>query len=115
MAGIIISGFIMILCSLIMLTLGTIQYKSDTPVGFYSGEEGPKKENVLDMESWNRKHGTMWIVYGIIIIMTWIVGLFMPNNIWILLPYTIGLLGPIPIMIWNHNQLIKRCIKDGKY
>ena len=64
MAGMIISGVTFGLAALIMIGIGISQLKSRNPVGFYTGEKPPKKEQLSDVNAWNRKHGTMWIVYG---------------------------------------------------
>lgn len=64
-----IIAFVMFLfVSIIMIIIGVSQIKSKEPVGFYTGEKLPKKEQLLDMEVWNKKHGYMWIVYGFAII-----------------------------------------------
>lgn len=56
-----IIGFVVFLgTSLIMIGLGVSQIKSKEPVGFYTGEKPPKREQLSDVEAWNKKHGLMW-------------------------------------------------------
>jgi hypothetical protein len=59
--SLIICGF----ASLFMISIGVSQLKSKTPVGFYTGEKPPKAEELTDVSAWNRKHGMMWVLYGV--------------------------------------------------
>ena len=70
MAGTIISGVIFCIVAMIMLGIGVSQLKSKEPVGFYTGEKPPKVDQLSDVNSWNKKHGVMWIIYGWLIIIT---------------------------------------------
>lgn len=54
------------LTALLMISIGVSQLKSQEPVGFYSGEKPPNKDELTDVISWNKKHGTMWVLYGTI-------------------------------------------------
>ena len=52
----------------IMIILGFSQMRTkDNPVGFYNVIDPPKKEEISDVIQWNKKHGMIWIVYGICI------------------------------------------------
>ena len=103
----IITGVIFGLCALMMLGIGISQLKSKKPVGFYSGEKSPSEDEISDVQMWNKKHGTMWIIYGITIILAWICGSIIGDSVFILIPYLTGLLLPVFIMIWYHHKLIK--------
>lgn len=94
-------------CALMMLGIGISQLKSKKPVGFYSGEKPPSEDEISDVQMWNKKHGTMWILYGITIILAWICGSIIGDSVFILIPYLTGLLLPVFIMIWYHHKLIK--------
>ena len=107
MAEIVISGIIFAICALFMFGIGITQLKSKEPVGFYSGEEPPSKEQITDVKAWNIKHGIMWIIYGFCIVVSWLCGLIIGNSIYILIPYLIGLLVPIIFMIMYHHKLIR--------
>jgi len=111
MAEIIIPLVILSYVALIMLIIGIIQVKSKTPVGFYSGVEPPKAENLTDVKAWNKKHGLMWIIYGIVILSSIIPVLIMRESIWCIVPMIVGMLLPIGIMIWYHHRLCKIYIK----
>lgn len=47
------------LVALLMISIGVSQLKNQEPVGFYSGEKPPKKDELTDIISWNKKHGAM--------------------------------------------------------
>ena len=80
MAGTIISGVIFCIVAMIMLGIGVSQLKSKEPVGFYTGEKPPKVDQLSDVNSWNKKHGVMWIIYGICIIGSWICSAFIGGD-----------------------------------
>ena len=112
--GLMISGFCMILCALIMVVIGISQIRSEEPVGFYTGQKPPKAEDLSDPEGWNREHGIMWILYGVCILLSWIISLFIGNDILALLPLCAGTLLPMPLMMHRHKMLIaKYRIKRG--
>ena len=107
MFGIIFSGFIFFLCAAVMFGIGIVQLKSKEPVGFYSGEEPPSRDELTDVNAWNKKHGMMWIIYGGCIVISWLIGLIMGDSIYVVIPYVVGLLVPIIPMIIYHHKLIK--------
>lgn len=102
----IISSVIFGLCALMMLGIEISQLKSKMPVAFYCGEKAPSEDEISDIKMWNRKHGTMWIIYGIIIILAWGCGLLIGDSILLLLPMVMGLIFPVIVMIWYHHKLI---------
>lgn len=112
--GPILSGCIMGFCALVMIGIGISNIKSKKPCGFYTGEKGPDESKLKDKDKWNRKHGLMWITYGIIIMLMWGCGLLCGDSAWILLPYIGGLLIPIPLMIAYHNKLIRDYVISDK-
>lgn len=40
-----------------IIIIGIVQYRSKDPVGFWSGEKPPKREQITDVRAYNRKHG----------------------------------------------------------
>lgn len=98
---------IMIAVALVMFVIGFLQIKSKRPVGFYSGEKGPDEKELSDVCAWNVKHGLMWGIYGVIIVITSIIGVFMINSVWCTVPFIGGVCFPLPVMIWYHHKLIK--------
>lgn len=103
----IISGVILWPCAFLMLGIGIHQLKSTKPVGFYSGEEPPKAEEISDVSAWNKYHGGMWVIYGVLIALAWILGLLLGDDR-IVIP--IILLPGLPpfLMICIHKYLVKR-------
>ena len=111
MADIILPAFIYSYVALIMIAIGIMQYKSKKPTGFYTGEIPLKAEQLTDVTAWNHRHGMMWMIYGIAIIVSFLAGLLIPHEvISILLPIVI-ILGALPVMILYHHKLKKNYVK----
>ena len=108
MGNALISGIIFGICAFIMIGIGVSQIKSRKPVGFYSGVEAPDETELSDVKAWNIKHGVMWILYGLCIVLAWVCGLFTDNGLLALIPFTAGLLLPIPFMMYYHHKLTKK-------
>ena len=105
-----IFGFVIYLfVAAVMLGIGISQYKSKKPVGFYSGEKPPLESELTDVIMWNKKHGKMWILYGIIIIFSYVAGIpfLKADSVWCIIPMCGGIITPLPVMIWYHHKLIK--------
>lgn len=112
MGNAIISGVILGFCALLMIGIGVSQKKSKKPVGFYSGEEAPDEEKISDVAAWNKKHGMMWILYGVGIGLSWVCGLLLGDSILLLVPMAIFILLPIPLMIRRHKSLVRQYYKE---
>ena len=108
MTGTIISGVIYGIVALIMFGIGISQLKSKDPVGFYSGEKNPKAEQLSDVNAWNKKHGIMWVIYGVCIVCTWICSAIIGDSIFSVIPMIAGILVPVIIMIIYHHKLVKK-------
>lgn len=93
----------------IMFGIGISQYKSKKPVGFYSGEKPLLESELTDVDAWNKKHGKMWILYGVIIIVSYLLGIpfLIADSVWSVLPMCGGIMVPIPLMIQYHHKLIR--------
>ena len=100
--------FIMLFVAFLMLIIGIFQMRSKKPVGFYAGEKGPDEIELTDVQAWNIKHGIMWVLYGIIILVTSLIGVSMIDGIWCTVPLIGGVTLPLPFMIWFHHRLIVR-------
>ena len=108
------TGITMGICALVMFGIGIMQLKSKEPVGFYTGEKPPSREQLTDVDSWNKKHGIMWILYGACIIATFLCGLGFQKEPILAAIYCVGLLVPIPLMILYHHKLRKTYLKKGQ-
>lgn len=49
----IFSFVIYVLIALLLIAIGIGQIKSKTPVGFYTHEQAPRKQDITDIETWN--------------------------------------------------------------
>ena len=109
LAEIMIGLGIMLLVAAVMLGIGISQYRSKKPVGFYSGEKPPLESELSDVLMWNKKHGKMWMWYGIIIIISYLLGIpfLVIDSVWCIIPMCGGIILPLPMMIWYHNKLIR--------
>lgn len=110
-AEMIIGLVIISIVALIMLLIGISQYKKkDAPVGFYNVIDPPKKEEITDIIAWNKKHGIIWIAYGVCIELGFWLGYFMPDNLEILEMIFMmgGIILPLPIMMIVHEKLVKK-------
>lgn len=110
MVEIIFGSVIYSLVAVIMFGIGISQYKSKKPVGFYSGEKPPLESELTDVAMWNKKHGKMWIWYGVVIILSYVCGIPFINrdSVWCVVPMCGGTIVPIPLMIRYHSKLIKQ-------
>lgn len=109
MVEIIFGLVIYLLVATVMLGIGISQYKSTKPVAFYSGEKPPLESELSDVLKWNKKHGKMWILYGIVIVTSYILGIpfLIIDSIWCIIPMCGGIIAPLPMMIGYHNKLIR--------
>lgn len=106
-------GFIIfLLVALVMVIIGIAQCKSKSPVGFYTGEQPPAEDELTDWKAWNKKHGIMWILFGIVMMLGYCAGAVMGDTIYSAIPMCGGVIAPLPFMIWNHHRLIKKYRKE---
>lgn len=102
--GLVIISFV----AAIMVIIGVCQMvKKDAPVGFYNMIDPPKKEDISDIIQWNKKHGIIWIIYGICIELGFWLGYLMPNEVLEMIFMMGGILIPLPFMILRHHKLEK--------
>ncbi|NBJ94981.1 hypothetical protein [Parablautia muri] len=74
-AEIVISSVILLISVAPLIIIGIVQYRSKEPVGFWSGKKPPQKEQITDVKAYNRKHGIMWILLGVGVILCFVCGL----------------------------------------
>ena len=103
----IITLIIYLMVAAIMIGIGISQLRSSSPVGFYSGEKPPKEDELTDVQAWNKKHGMMWLVYGIMILFSYIAGYIIGDSTLCLIPFCVGVILPLFVMIWYHQKLIR--------
>lgn len=94
--------------SLLMIGIGISQLKSKTPVTFYSREKPFSEKEPSDVHQWNKNHGIIWIIYGIIILISYAIGAIIgTNSICCTIPLAGGIIIPLISMILYHHRLIK--------
>ena len=97
----------MALVAFLMIGIGISQIKSKDPVGFYTGVEPPKREELTSVPLWNKKHGGMWVVYGAVILLSSVLCILLVwDTGWLALPFAVTV-GALPFMVWYHHHLEK--------
>lgn len=99
----------MSLAASIMIIIGLFQLRNkEKPVGFYNVIDPPKKEEISDILQWNKKHGMIWIVYGICIEIGFWIGYVMPIEVLEMFFMIGGTVLPLPFMCLRHHKLEKK-------
>ena len=105
MFGQIFTLVMMALVSFLMIGIGIAQWKSTSPVGFYTGVEPPKSEELTSVSLWNKKHGAMWMIYGAAMLLSSVVCILLGwDTAWLALPFVVSV-GALPFMVWYHHHL----------
>lgn len=107
-AEMVIGLVIISLAASIMIIIGLCQVRNkEKPVGFYNVIDPPKKEKISDIIQWNKKHGIIWIVYGICIELGFWIGYVMPIEALEIFFMIGGIVIPLPFMCLRHHKLEK--------
>lgn len=94
--------------AVIMFAIGGYQFlKKDEPVGFYNMTNPPRKEEISDVMQWNKKHGMIWLVYGLCIELGFWLGYLVPVTFLQVVFVVGGGLLPMPFMVVAHHKLEK--------
>lgn len=104
MAEKIILFVIILICAAPLVLLGIAQYRSVDPVGFWTGKKPPVKEKITDVKAYNHKHGLMWILYGLGLMVCFLSMVFVGLETAMVL-VLVECLGGIVVMILYHNKL----------
>ena len=67
----------------------------------------PKKEEISDVIQWNKKHGIIWLTYGICIELGFWLGFVMPVEVLEMVFMMGGVIIPLPFMVIRHRKLEK--------
>lgn len=111
MVGHIISLVVFLLVAVVMIIIGVSQIRSEKPVGFYTGETPPRGDELTDVVAWNKKHGYMWVVYGVIVISFFTMASFVKSENLAMVLLLSGIIGSLPIMMLYHSHLKKKYYK----
>ena len=107
----IVSFVVVLLVGIVMIIIGISQIKSKKPVGFYTGEQPPREEELSDAIAWNKKHGYMWIAYGFVIVGSFVMAAFVKSVMIVMILFLGSIVGPLPIMMLYHSHLKKKYYK----
>jgi len=81
MAETIIYVVICTIVAMIFVILGIYQYRAKDPVTINTGETPPKAEDLIDVKLWNQKYGRKFIILGIMLWCTFVVGGYVLSRI----------------------------------
>lgn len=104
--GMMMGLVIVSLVAVIMIIIGVYQFgRKDCPVGFYNIQEPPKAEEISDILQWNRRHGIIWIVYGLCIEAGFWLGYMASSDVMEMSFMMGGVVIPLPFMVLVHRSL----------
>lgn len=89
----------------IFLGIGIYSFKNNIPMHFWSGSIVEAKE-ITDIKAYNKAVGTMWIVYGLLYFISWIISNF-SNEIGNILMGLLALPGVI-VLILCYNRIYNK-------
>lgn len=93
---------------LAMVGIGIRQLKSRTPVGFYTGTEPPKPEEIRDIPAYNKRHGWMWIGFGLGMLVCWLAGAITGDDWVFTIFFLTEVFGGLVLMMLLHHKWLKQ-------
>lgn len=63
---------------------------------------------ITDVRAWNKKHGVMWMIYGVVMIISWTAGMLFGDSFCGMIVLLYGVLVPLVIIIWYYRKLTKK-------
>ena len=114
MAEPIIYVVICMIVSMIFVILGIYQYRAKDPVTINTGETPPKAEDLIDVKLWNQKHGRNFIILGIMLWCTFVVGGYVLSRINGVIAAIITIVAVIVEFFWidfQHKKMKREYIK----
>lgn len=107
----IVGHIVMGICAFIVILIGVFQMKSKNPVMFWSGVTPPSSEEITDVKAYNKKHGIMWILYGIGLMIAYGIGVLLKSGVVLGVAVSIEVFGGVIVMILYHNHLNTQYLK----
>lgn len=98
------STVVLLICAIPLIILGIVQYRSKEPVGFWSGKKPPRSEEITDVRAYNQKHGLLWILYGVGLVLSFVCGMLFGWFVAACLCMA-EVFGGLLLMIACHNRL----------
>ena len=108
--------FISIITSaaVLMFGIGIYQWRSEKPARLSTGEATIDPSELTDVKAWNRKHGMMWILYGVIMVAGFAVSLTIDNSLYAGLVAMAAIFLPLILIPVYHNYLLKKYRRSEK-
>ena len=82
-------------------------FENENSVIVTKKEDETKKEEISDVIQWNKKHGIIWLTYGICIELGFWLGFVMPVEVLEMVFMMGGVIIPLPFMVIRHRKLEK--------
>lgn len=106
---------IMVLVSFVFIGIGIFQYRQkDIPVTFYTGESPLDPRCVNDVKAFNQKHGMMWIIFGVVLLVSQLIGALIANRTSILFMIVPLLVGIVCLFLYHHHLMRTYVIENRR-
>ena len=102
------SVIIQAIIALTFIMIGISQARSDKVAFFSTTNSSPRKENITNLRLWNLCHGTMWIAYGALYLVSAIISFFIQNSILMVILIILVTVIPLPVICLYHSYLKKK-------
>ena len=94
--------------SAVFIIIGIRQIMSQTPVGFYTGEEPPLESHLKSVRGWNTCHGLLWIWYGLVMISCFLAAAFLTmDSLYKSLILFAAVILPLFLLVLGHHMLLR--------
>ena len=101
--------------SAVLIIIGIVQIKKKTPVGFYTGETPPLASKLKSVRGWNTGHGLLWISYGVIMLISFVIAVFTTTDpLYKTLLLFGGTIIPTLLLVLGHHLLIRKYLYGKK-
>ena len=102
--------FISIITSaaVLMFGIGIYQWRSEKPARLSTGEPTIDPNDLTDVKAWNRKHGMMWILYGLCLLAGLFISLQIKDSLYAGILMMAFCLLPILAIPVYHDHLIRQ-------
>ncbi len=102
--------FISIITSaaVLMFGIGIYQWRSEKPARLSTGEAAIDPEELTDVKAWNRKHGMMWILYGLCMLAGLVISLQIEDSLYAGGIMMVFIFLPLLVIPAYHDHLIRQ-------
>ena len=111
MGEFITSLFIHFAIGIIMIIIGISKMKKQEPIRFYHREKPLRYDEVTDVKAYNKKHGMMWIIFGVVIILFEIIGMIMKYSVYFFFIVILTAIAGIILTMKYHQKINNEYVK----